>query len=99
MHTTEMKKCKFIKNKVVEHIVKTNIEKATLILHTHVTHRIDDSNETGHAWMVRNQQHPNMTYKVTFPLTKYACYICEWVLRGNLCKYQVVLFTCINLTK
>jgi len=37
-----MKKHKFIKNKVVEHIVKTNIEKATLILHTNVTHGIDD---------------------------------------------------------
>ncbi len=52
MHTTEMKKCRFIRNKVVEHIVKTSIEKATLILHTNVTHGIDDSNETGHAWMV-----------------------------------------------
>jgi hypothetical protein len=38
----------------MEHIVKVNIKKATLILHTHVTHGIDDSNEIGHAWMVRN---------------------------------------------
>ncbi len=52
MHTIEMKKCGFIKNKVVEHIVKTNVEKATLIPHTNVTHGIDDSNEIGHAWMV-----------------------------------------------
>jgi len=52
MHTIEMKKREFIKNKVVEHIVKTNIEKATLIPRTHVTHGIDDSNKTGHAWMV-----------------------------------------------
>jgi hypothetical protein len=29
MHTIEMKKHGFIKNKVVERIVKTNIEKAT----------------------------------------------------------------------
>jgi hypothetical protein len=50
-----MKKHKFIKNKVMEHIMKTNIEKATLIIHTHVTHGIDDSNETGHAWMVQSQ--------------------------------------------
>jgi hypothetical protein len=28
MHTTEMKKCRFIKNKIVEHIVKINIENA-----------------------------------------------------------------------
>jgi hypothetical protein len=53
LHTqAEMKKHRFIKNKVVEHIVKANIEKATLILHTHVTHGINDSNETGHAWIV-----------------------------------------------
>jgi hypothetical protein len=49
MHTTKMKKRGFIKNKVVEHIVKTSIEKATLIPHTNVTHGIDDSNEIGHA--------------------------------------------------
>jgi hypothetical protein len=55
MHMVEMKKCKFIKNKVVEHIVKVNVEKATLILHTNVTHGIDDLNKTGHAWMVQSQ--------------------------------------------
>ncbi len=36
----------------MERIVKTNVEKSTLIPHTNVTHGIDDSNETGHAWMV-----------------------------------------------
>jgi hypothetical protein len=52
MCTIEMKKCGFIKNKVMECIEITSIEKATLIPHTNVTHRIDDSNEIGHAWMV-----------------------------------------------
>jgi hypothetical protein len=100
MHTFEMKKRKFIKNKVVELIMKTNIEKATLILHTNVTHRIDDSNETNHAWMVRNQQHPNMTYKVLLHFTKYVCCTCEWALRGNLCKHEIAIFlTCTNLIK
>jgi hypothetical protein len=94
-----MKKYEFIKNKVMEHIVKASIKKATLILHTHVTHGIDDFNEIGHAWMVQSQQHSNMTYKVSFPFTKYACCTCEWALSGNLCKHQVVLFTCTNLTK
>jgi hypothetical protein len=55
MHTAEMKKREFIKNTVMERIVKTSIEKATLIPHTNVTHGIDDSNETGHARMVQNQ--------------------------------------------
>jgi hypothetical protein len=52
MRTVEMKKHRFIKSKVVQHIVKTNIEKATLILHTHVTHGKNDLNKTRHAWMV-----------------------------------------------
>jgi hypothetical protein len=96
----KMKKREFIKNKVVKHIVKVSIRKATLIFHTHVTYGINDLKETGHAWMVRSQQHPNMTYEVPFPFTKYVCCTCEWTLRGNLCKHQVVvLFTCTNLTK
>jgi hypothetical protein len=48
----KFKKCRFIKNKVVEHIVKKSVEKATLILHTHVINGVDDLNKTGHAWMV-----------------------------------------------
>jgi hypothetical protein len=52
MHIVEMKKRKFIRNKVIEHIVKTNIEKATLMPHTNVTHGIDNLNKIGHAWMV-----------------------------------------------
>jgi len=56
MHIAQMKKHGFTRNKVLEHIVKTNIEKATLIPHTNVTHGIDDSNETNHAWMVQSQQ-------------------------------------------
>jgi len=51
-YTVEMKRCRFIKNKVVEHIVKMNVEKATLIPHTNVTHGINNSNQIGHAWMV-----------------------------------------------
>ncbi len=95
-----MKKCMFIKNKVVECIVKMSVEKATLIPHTNVTHGIDDSNKTGHAWMVRNQQHLNMTYKVPLPFTKYVSCTCEWALCGNLCKHQIVIFLpCTNFTK
>jgi hypothetical protein len=84
MHAIEMKKHMFLKNKVVDHIVKKNVEKPTLIPRTNVTHGIDDLNKTNHAWMVRNQ-HPNMTYKVPFPFTQYVCCTCEWALRGNLC--------------
>ncbi len=100
MHTTKMKKRGFIKNKVVEHIMKTSIKKATLIPHTNVTYGINDSNKTSHAWMVRSQQHSNMTYMVPLPFTKYVCCTCEWVLHGNLCKHQVaIFFTCTDLIK
>jgi hypothetical protein len=78
MQTSEMKRRGFIRNKVVERIVKMSVEKATLILHTNVTHGIDDSNEIGHAWMVRSQQHPNMTYKVPLPFTK-VCLLHMWM--------------------
>jgi hypothetical protein len=44
-----MKKCGFIKNKIVEWILKTIVEKATLIPHTNVTYGIDDSNKIGHV--------------------------------------------------
>jgi hypothetical protein len=43
--------CGFIKNMVVEHIVKVSIEKATLIPHIHINHESNDSNKTSHAWM------------------------------------------------
>ncbi len=100
MHTSKMKKRGFIRNKVIERIVKTSVEKATLIPHTNVTHGIDDSNETRHAWMVRSQQQLNMTYKIPLPFTKYVCCTYEWALRGNLCKHQVAIFLiCIDLIK
>jgi hypothetical protein len=71
-----------------------------LIPHTNVTHEINDSNQTSHAWMIWSQQHPNMTYKVPLSFTKYVCCTCEWALCGNLCKHKIViLFTCIDLTK
>jgi hypothetical protein len=95
-----MKKCGFIKNKAVEHIVKISFEKATLIPDTHITHGRYDSNETNHAWMVQSQQHLNTTYKVPLPFTKHACCTYEWALHGNLCKHQVaIFFTYTNLIK
>jgi hypothetical protein len=55
MHITKMKKHGFIKNKVMECIVKMSVEKATLIPHTNVTHGINDSNELAmHGWYEAN---------------------------------------------
>jgi hypothetical protein len=55
MYMVEMKKCEFSKNKVMEHIVKARVEKATSIPHIHVTHGIDDSTKPAmHGWYETN---------------------------------------------
>jgi hypothetical protein len=51
IHASKMKKHRFIKNKDVECIVKTNVEKMTLIPRTHVTHGMHDFNKISDAWM------------------------------------------------
>jgi hypothetical protein len=50
MHTSEMKKRGFIKNKVMECIVRTSVEKATLNPLTHVS---QPSFETNGYWITR----------------------------------------------
>jgi hypothetical protein len=88
------------KNKVVECIVKTSVEKATLIPRTLVTHGMDDFNKISHARMVQSQQHLDVTYKIPLPFTKYVCCTFRWALHGNLCKHQVVilLFLCVPIS-
>ncbi len=35
---------------------------------------------------------------VKFPFIEIFCYTCEWALRGNMCKHQiVVILTCIDI--
>ncbi len=55
MHMVKMRKHKFLKNKVVECIVKANVENVALISYTHVTHGTDTLNEIGCTWMEQNQ--------------------------------------------
>jgi hypothetical protein len=52
MHTYEMNKRGFIKNKVVECLVKMNAKKATLIPLMHISQPLI---ETNGYWIVRNQ--------------------------------------------
>jgi hypothetical protein len=51
----KMRKHKFLKNKVVECIVKANVENVALISYTHVTHGPNTLNEIGCTWMEQNQ--------------------------------------------
>jgi hypothetical protein len=81
MHTFEMKKRGFIKNKVMEHIVRMNVQKATLIPFTHVS---QPSFETNGYWIIRSQFLVDVEYKMKYLFTKYSSCTCEWALRENL---------------
>ncbi len=94
-----MKKQGFIRNKIVECIVKTNVEKATLIPHTNVTHGRDDSNklamhgcyETNNIWIWHIRSHflsPSMLLHMWMDVA--------WKLvQTSSCHF----FTCTDLTK
>jgi len=77
MHTLEMKKKGFIKNKVMEAIITQSVEKATLIPFTHVYQPTFESDGT---WGVQSQRLLNVIYVEKFPFTKKICYTCEWSL-------------------
>jgi len=77
MHTLEMKKRGFIKNKVMEAIVTQNVEKAALIPLTHV---YQPTLKSDGAWGVQNQSLPNIIYVVKFPFTEISSCTCEWAL-------------------
>jgi hypothetical protein len=95
MHTLEMKKMGFIKNKVMEAIITQSVENVALIPLTHLYQPTLESDE---AWGVWNKHLPNVIYAVKFPFIEIFCCTCEWALRGNMCKHQiVVIFTCTNI--
>jgi len=64
MHTFEMKKHRFLKNKVLEHITKASVEKALLILNANVKRL---SLESGSVWTMMSQGTPNHMYEVKHP--------------------------------
>jgi hypothetical protein len=77
MHTSEMKKTCFIKNKVVDRIVKTNVDKATLIPLAHVNQSFFESDG---CWIVMNQHLANVAYKIRCLFIEYAGCTCGWAL-------------------
>jgi len=95
VHTLEMEKKGFIKNKVMEAIITRSVEKTAFIPLTHVYRPTFESDGT---WGVRRQCLPNVIYALKFPFIKIFCYTREWALRGNMCKHQiVVILTCTNI--
>jgi len=65
MHTLEMKKNGFIKNKVMEAIITRRMEKIAFIPFTHV---YQPTLESDGAWGVRSQRLPNVIYTMKFPI-------------------------------
>jgi hypothetical protein len=51
------------------------------------------------VWRVQSQNHLGVTYKIHAPFIEYANCTCEWALRSNFCKHQiVVILMCTDLT-
>jgi len=79
----------------MEAIVTQGLKKVALIPLTHVYQLTFESDGT---WGVQNQCLPNVIYAVKFPFIEISCCTCEWALRGNMCKHQiVVILTCIDI--
>ncbi len=71
------------------------MEKVALIALTHVYQLTLESDG---VWGIRNQCLPNVIYAMKFPFTEIFCCTCEWSLRGNMCKHQiVVIIICTNI--
>jgi hypothetical protein len=82
MHTLEMKKKGFIKNKVMDTIITQSVEKVALIPLTHV---YQPTFENDGVWGVWSECLPNVIYVVKFSFTKIFCCTCEWAFRRNIC--------------
>ncbi len=81
----------------MEAIITRSVEKVALIPLTHV---YQPTLESDGAWGVQSQRLPNVIYAVKFPFTKIFCCTCEWPLRGNMCKHQiVVILKCTNISQ
>ncbi len=77
MHTLEILKKGFIKNKVMETIITQSVEKAAFIPFTHM---YQPTFENDGAWAIWSQCFPNVIYAVKFPFIEIFCCTCEWEL-------------------
>jgi hypothetical protein len=79
--------------------VVASVDKTNQIPHTDVISPTFEGDDGDDVWWVRSQHHLGVTYKICAPFTKYASCTCEWALRSNFCKHQiVVLLMCIYFT-
>ncbi len=99
MHQAEMKKQRFIKNKVMAQLVVANVDEACWISHINVISPTFEGNDGDDVWQVRSQHHFSVTYNIYAPFTEYTSCTSKWALWNNFCKHRIViLLTCTNLT-
>jgi len=76
----------------MEAIITRSVKKAAFIPFTHVYQPTLEG--------VQSQRFPNVVYAMKFPFIEIFCCTCEWALRGNMCKHQIVVFlTCIDISQ
>jgi len=92
-----MKTRSFIKTRLQRPLLHEAWKMQTLIPLTHVYQPTLESDGARGIW---SQRLPNVIYAVKFPFTEILCCTCEWALRGNICKHQiVVVFTCLDISQ
>jgi hypothetical protein len=74
-------------------------DKTSRIPHIDMISFTFEEDDGDNVWRVQSKHHHGVIYKIRAPFTQYASCICEWALRSNFCKHQiVVLLTCIDFT-
>jgi hypothetical protein len=77
--------------------VKASVNKIALIPFTHV---IESSIELDSPWIIWNQHHAHVSYKVMHPFIEYASCTCAWAMWGHLCKHQIMIILMVtNVTQ
>ena len=77
----------YIRNKSVEGIVERGIAQAKKIS----LQDILPPREGDLLWKVQSQSVQGRWYEIHTPFTLYACCSCEWSIRGNFCKHQLLV--------
>jgi len=80
MHQAEMKKQRFIKNKVMAQLVVANVDEACWISHINVISPTFEGNDGDDVWQVRSQHHFSVTYNIYAPFTEYTSCTSKWAL-------------------
>jgi hypothetical protein len=87
MHQAEMKRQRFIENKVMTRLVVVSVDKTNQIPNIDMISPTFEGDDCDDVWQVRSQHHPSVTYKIHAPFIEYASCTCKWALQNNFCKH------------